>query len=104
MDSASTCRTKQLEKDTYRRYTKSHNLSCLNHHLIKSNKIHFVDKLTTKKLYLISIKHETTTSTSQEYLESVFRNLPHIFTRLTTIDSKLQCFQYKILHNTLYFN
>ena len=24
--------------------------------------------------------------------------------RITTIDSKLQCFQYKILHNTLYLN
>ena len=79
-------------------------------HLIKSNQIYYFEKLTVKELYLISLQHETTTPTSQKYFESMFRDLTlqwkHIYTlpRITTIDSKLQCFQYKILHNTLYLN
>ena len=55
-------------------------------------------------------QHETTTPTSQKYFESMFRDLTlqweHIYTlsRITTRDSKLWCFQYKILHNTLCLN
>ena len=92
----------------------SQNLPYLNHHLIKNNQIHCFEKLTAKELYLISLQHEIATPTSQKYLESVFRNVtlqwkhiytfPYAFPRITTIDSKLQCFQYKILHNPLYIN
>ena len=95
---------KKLKENTIN----SQNISCLNHHLIKSNQIYSFEKLTTKELYVISLQHETTTQTSQKYLESMFRDLTlqwkHIYTlpRITTIDSKLWCFQYKILHNTLY--
>ena len=59
---------------------------------------------------MISLQYETTTPTSQKYFESMFRDLTlqwkQIYTlpRITTIDSKLRCFQYKILHNTLYLN
>ena len=63
-----------------------------------------------KELYLISLQHETTTPTSQKYFEGMFLDLTlqwkHIYTlpHITTIDSKFQCFQYKILHNTPYLN
>ena len=59
---------------------------------------------------MLSLQHETATPTSQKYFESIFRDLTlqckHIYTlpRITTTDSKLRCFQYKILHNTLYLN
>ena len=82
----------------------------MNQHLIKSNQIHSFEKLTAKELYLISLQHKTTTPTSQKYFDSMFRDLTlqckQIFTlpRITTIDYKLRCFQYKILHNTLYLN
>ena len=110
MNSTSTYNTKQLEKETYRKYNKQQKLSCLNHHLIKSNQIYSIEKLTAKKLYLISLEHETTTPTSQKYSESMFQDLTsqwkHIYTlpHITTIDSKLGYFQYKILRNTLYLN
>ena len=88
--------------------TNSQNLSYLSHNLVKSNQIHTVEKLTSKELYSISLQHETATPTSEKYFESMFRDLTlqwkRIYTlpRITTIDSNLQCFKYKILHNTLY--
>ena len=75
MDSSSTCNTKLLKKTITEKTTKSQNLSHLNHHLIKSNQLHTVGKLNTKKLYLISLQHETTTSTSHKHFESMFQNL-----------------------------
>ena len=59
---------------------------------------------------MISLQYETIAPTSQKYFESKIRDLTlqwkHIYTlpRITTIDSKLQCFQYNILQNTLYLN
>ena len=79
-------------------------------HLIKSNQIYYFEKLTVKELYLISLQHETTAPTSQKYFEGMFLDLTlqwkHIYTlpHITTIDSKFQCFQSKILHNTPYLN
>ena len=90
--------------------TNSQNLSYLNHHLIKSDQIHSVEKLTMKELYLILLQHDIATPTSQKYSESMFWDLTlnwkHTYTlpRITTIDSKLQCFQYKILYNAPYLN
>ena len=55
--------------------TNSQNLSYLNHHVIKSNKIHSVEKLTVKELYFISLQHEAFTSTSRKYCESMFQDL-----------------------------
>ena len=71
--------------------------------------MHFVEKLTVKELYLISLQHATATPTSKKYFESMFQDLPlqwkHIYTlpHITTTDSKI-CFQYKILHNTLHLD
>ena len=112
MDSTSTCNTKLLKKVICRKYN-SQNLSYLNHHLIKSNQIHSVKKLTMKKLYLISLQHKAATSeTLKKYFESMFRdlalysgNISLLFHFITNIDfSKLQCFQYKLLHNALNLN
>ena len=75
MDSTSTCNTKLLGKDAYRKYNKQPKSKLLNHHLMKSNQINSVEKLTTKELYLISLQHETTTSTSQKYFESTVNEL-----------------------------
>ena len=111
MVSTSTCNTKPLEKKQLtENTTNSQNLCYLNHHLIKSNQMHSFEKLTMKELYLISLQHEIATPTSQKYFEIMFRDLTlqwkHIHTLhcITTIDSRLQCFQYKILHNTMYLN
>ena len=88
----------------------SQNISYLNHHFIKSNQIHSFEKLTANELYLISLQYEVTAPTLQKYFESNIQDLTlqwkHIYTlpRFTTIDSKLRCFQYKSLHNTLYLN
>ena len=41
----------------------SQNISYLNHHLIKSNQIYSLEKLTAKELYLTSLQYETTTLT-----------------------------------------
>ena len=48
MDSTSTCITKPLEKGTYRKYNKQPKFILFNHHFIKSNLIHSVEKLTTE--------------------------------------------------------
>ena len=74
--------------------TNSQNLNYLNHHLMKSNQIHSVEKVTAKELYLILLQYETTTQTSQNYFESTFKELTlqwkHIYTvpRIITISSK----------------
>ena len=99
-----------LKKKLTEETMNSQNLSYLNHHLIKSNQIYSFEKLTAKELYLISLRHETATPTSQKYFESMCRDptlqWKHIYTLpcITTIDSKLRCFHYEILHNTLYLN
>ena len=99
-----------MEKKITENTISSQNLSCLNHYLIKNNQIHCFEKLTAKEFYLISLQHEIATPTSQKYFESMFRNVTlqwkHIYTfpRITTIDSKLRCFQHNILHNPLHIN
>ena len=52
--------------------TSSQNLSYSNLHLMKSNQVHSVKKLTAKDLHFISLQHETTTPTSQNYFEIMF--------------------------------
>ena len=53
----------------------SQSLFYLNHHLIKSNQIHCVEKLTAKELYLIPLQNETATPTSQKHFENMLRDL-----------------------------
>ena len=102
MYSISTCNTNYWKKTLTENTTNGQNLSYLNHYLIKSNQIHSVEKLIAKELYLISLKNEIATPTSQKYFHSLFRDLTlqreHIYNlpRITTIDSKLRCFKYKV--------
>ena len=85
-------------------------ISYLNHSLLKHYQIHSAENPTAKEVYLISLQHKTAKPTSQKYFESMFRDLTlqwkHIYNlpRITTIDSKLRCFQYKFSLNTLYLN
>ena len=95
MDSTSTCNTKPLEKETYRKYNKQPKSILFKPSPYQSNQIYSFEKLTVRELYLISLQHETTTPTSQEYFESMFQDLTlqwkHIYAlpRITTIDCKL---------------
>ena len=94
MDSTSTCNTKPLEKETYRKYNKQPKSILFDHHLIISNQIHSFENLTAKELYLISLQQKITTPTSQKYFVSMFRDLTlqwkqiYNLPRITTIDSK----------------
>ena len=53
---------RHLQKNT----TNSQNPSYLNHHLIKIHQTPSAEKLIAQEHYLISLKHETATSTSQK--------------------------------------
>ena len=68
MDSNSRCDAKLMGKTLTKNSTNRQNLSYLNHHLIKGNRIHSAKKLTAKGLCFTSPQHETTTPTSQKYL------------------------------------
>ena len=65
-------------------------------------------KLGSKEFYSIATLHNSTVPTSQKYLDSIFSessldwNLIYVLPRLTTKDTQLRAFQYKILHNILY--
>ena len=61
------------QKTLTKNSTNSQNLSYLNHHVIKNNRKHSDKKLTAKGLYFISPQHETTTPTSQKYIEKTSR-------------------------------
>ena len=86
------------------------NLLLLNHHLLKNNQLHAVEKLTSKELYSFSIYFKNSVPTSQVYFQNYFSNNQlmwneiYNFPRIVTIDSRLRRFQYEILHNVLYLN
>ena len=72
MDSTSTCNTKLLEKDNYRKYNKQPKSISFKQSSYKKQSIHSVEKLTSKQLHSISLQHETATPTSQKYFERMF--------------------------------
>ena len=86
------------------------NLMILNHHLIKNNQLYTIEKLISKELYSFSIFFKNVKPTSQVYFQNYFSNEQLVWSdiyclpRIVTIDPKLRCFQYKILHNILYLN
>ena len=88
----------------------SDNLIYMDHHLIKQNRLLCLQKLDSKELYSIATLHNSTVPTSQKYFDSIFSessldwNLIYVLPRLTTKDTQLRAFQYKILHNILYLN
>ena len=86
------------------------NLIIHGHHLIKSSRILILEKLTSKELYQILISSRTNKVTSVTYFETKFNGNSLDWTkifllpRLTTYNTYLRSFQYKILHNILFLN
>ena len=86
------------------------NLAIHDHHLIKKHQILCLNKLDSKDLYHIQLLANFLKPTSQVYFENVF--MGHVFEwdkiyilpRIVTTDSRIQIFQYNILHNVLYLN
>ena len=78
------------------------NLFLLNHHCIKNNKLHDVEKRNAKELYSFSIFFKNTKTTSQKYFQYYFSGVQLVWNdiySLPRIDSELRYFQCKILHN-----
>ena len=69
-----------------------------------------VNKVTSRKLYLILVDANTVKPTAQDYFENLFESSDfnwkkiYFLIRNTTLDTKARMFQYKVLHNTLYVN
>ena len=68
-----------------------------------------VNKLTSRKLFLILVDANTVKPTAQDYLENlrivrIQTEKIYFLIRNTTLDTKASMFQYKVLHNTLYVN
>ena len=86
------------------------NLIIQGHHLIKSSRILILEKLTSKELYQILISSRTNKVTSVTYFETKFNGNSldwtkiFILPRLTTYNTYLRYFQYKILRNILFLN
>ena len=86
------------------------NLAIQDHHLTKKHQIVDLNKLDSKELYNIQLLANFLKPTSQAYFENIFAR--HVFEwdkiyilpRILTTDSRIQIFQYKILHNVLYLN
>ena len=85
----------------------SQNLSYLNHHLKQSN-IFFWKPNCKRLLFDITSTWNNHTNFTKVFWKYVSRSdiavETFILFHISTIDSKLQCFQYKILRNTLYLN
>ena len=86
------------------------NLIIRGHHLIKSSRILILEKLLSKELYhtLISIRANKVTPVTYFGTKCNANNLDwtkiFILPRLTTYNTYLRSFQYKILHNILFLN
>lgn len=84
-------------------------ICCLDIHLNKGDKMAPLNCMLTKDLYALFIDKKYVVPTSQKYYENLFGpNLKweKIYTlpRTLTMDSYIQVFQYKILHNALFLN
>ena len=86
------------------------NLIIHDHHLIKDSRILILEKLTSKELYQILISSRTNKVASFAFFEIKFNGNSLDWTkmfllpRLTTYNTYLRYFQYKILHNILFLN
>ena len=86
------------------------NLIIHGHHLIKGSRILILEKLTSKELYQILISSRTNKVTSVTYFETKFNGNSldwakiFLLPSLTTYNTYLSFFQYKILHNILFLN
>ena len=86
------------------------NLVIHGHYLIKGSRILIFENLTSNKLYQILISSRTNKVTSVTYFETNFNanNLDWtkilILPRLTTYNTYLRSFRYKMLHHILFLN
>ena len=84
------------------------NLLIQDHHLIKGARILTLKKLFSKELYSILIIKFTNKPSSNVFFDNIFPNIKfdwrkiYILPRITTIDTYLRSFQYKILNNILF--
>ena len=80
------------------------------HHLIKGMRILTLEKLTSKELYSILITKFTNKPSSNIYFEKTFPNMKldwtnvYILPCITTVNTYLPSFQYKLLNKTLFLN
>ena len=80
------------------------------HHLIKGARFLTLEKLSSKELYSILITKFTNKPSSNVYFEKIFPNMKldwrkiYILPRITTVNTYLRSFQYKILNNILFLN
>ena len=99
-------------KELLRKNTSSNvnNLFLQNHHIIKNFRTLTLEKLSSKELYSTLISKNKSTPTSQIYFTKLFQNEKlnweknYTLTCIITSNSYQRNFQYKILHNILYFN
>ena len=89
----------QKLKNTIKNNRISENLLFLNHHLIKCNILFSLEKLNSKKLYLIQLTREFCKPISQVYFEKHFKdcvldwNYIYILPRIVTSDPYIRYFQ-----------
>ena len=75
------------------------NLLLLNHHLIKINLLHDVEKLNVEELYSFSIFFKNTKPITQKYFQDYFSGVQLVWSdiyslhRIVTIDSEIRYFQ-----------
>ena len=80
------------------------------HHLIKGMRILTLEKLTSNELYSILITKFTNKPSSNIYFEKTFPNMKldwrniYILPCITTVNTYLPSFQYKLLNKTLFLN
>ena len=80
------------------------------HHLFKGARILTFEKLSSKELYSILITKFTNKPSTNVYFEKIFPNMKldwrkiYILPRMTTVNTYLRSFQYKILNNILFLN
>ena len=78
--------------------------------ILRKSQIYSLNKLTSKELHLILVDVNAVELTAQDYFEHLFEasqfNWVQIYflNRNTTLDTKTDMFQYKVLHNILYAN
>ena len=86
------------------------NLLIHDHHLTKGALMLTLEKLSSKELYSILITKFTNKPSSNVYFEKTFPNIKfnwrkiYILPRITTINTYLCSFQYKIFNNILFLN
>ena len=88
----------------------ANNLVIFDRHVIRKSQICSLNKLTSKKLYLILVDASAVKPTARDYFKNPFEtfqfNLKKIYFLIcnTTLDTKTCMFQYKVLHNIIYAN